>query len=84
MQQLELKLFGCGMDIGHSCEVAGSRPRSSLGNRRQHAGLAVLDRLDNLESNVDSVSRVANKAKVHSNSQHCTLHAHVCSGCMLG
>ncbi len=28
-------------------------------------GLAVLDRLDNLESNVDSVSRVANKAKVH-------------------
>ena len=83
MQQLELKLFGCGVDIGHSCEVAGGRPRSSLGNRRQHVGLAVLDRLDNLESNVDNVSRVANKAKVQCSIQHPNLCADICSMLLL-
>lgn len=64
VQQLELKLFGCGLDGSHSRESPGGRPRSSLGHRRGPAGLAVLDRLDSLERSVDSVSKVANKAKV--------------------
>ena len=67
VQQLEIKLCGSSMELSHSpasthLGSAGRRPPSP--HARTHTGLAVLDRLDQLDREVEGVTHVANKAKV--------------------
>ncbi len=67
VQQLELRLCGTTMDpvlSSGSAEMGVSGRRSALGHNRPQLGLAVLDRLDQLDRDFEGVSRVANKAKV--------------------
>ena len=67
MQQLELKLCGTSMDLWHaaaSAEAGGGHRRAGMGHSRALTGLAVLDRLDQLDKEMEGVTRVANKAKV--------------------
>ena len=67
VQQLELRLCGTTMDpvlSTGSAEMGVSGRRSALGHNRPQLGLAVLDRLDQLDRDFEGVSRVANKAKV--------------------
>ena len=66
VQHLEVKLCGTSMDPApaHSSgELTGSGRWSRLGHRPP-TGLAVLERLDMLDKEVQGVSTVANKAKV--------------------
>jgi hypothetical protein len=67
VQQLELRLCGTTMDpvlSTGSVEMGSSGRRSALGHNRPQLGLAVLDRLEQLDRDFEGVSRVANKAKV--------------------
>lgn len=67
VQQLELKLFGTSVDLSHAAsatELGSSSRRAGSPHYRSHAGLAVMDRLDQLDRDVDGVTQVANKAKV--------------------
>ena len=67
VQQLELRLCGTTMDpvlSSSSAEMGVSGRRSAMGHNRPQLGLAVLDRLDQLDRDFEGVSRVANKAKV--------------------
>ena len=67
VQQLELRLCGTTLDpvlSTGSAEMGVSGRRSALGHNRPQLGLAVLDRLDQLDRDFEGVSRVANKAKV--------------------
>ena len=67
VQQLEMKMCGTSLDPSHvsgSGELHGSGRRSGLAHNSPHNGLAVLDRLDQLDKEVEGVTRVANKAKV--------------------
>ncbi len=67
VQQLELRLCGTTMDpvlSTGSAEMGVSGRRSALGHNRPQLGMAVLDRLDQLDRDFECVSRVANKAKV--------------------
>lgn len=74
VQQLELSLCGASMDLGHHAAASaeygtGSSPgRPGWAHSRLHAGtgLAVLDRLDQLDKQVEGVTRLAHKAQVHS------------------
>ncbi|DBA74957.1 hypothetical protein WJX77_011846 [Trebouxia sp. C0004] len=66
VQQLELRLCGTTMDpvlSSGSAEMGVSGRRSALGHNRPQLGLAVLDRLDQLDRDFEGVSRVANKTK---------------------
>ncbi|KAL3133626.1 hypothetical protein ABBQ32_008144 [Trebouxia sp. C0010 RCD-2024] len=66
VQHLELKLFGTSVDVGHAAsltELGGGGRRAGSPHCRSHAGLAVVDRLDQLDQDVQGVTQVANKAK---------------------
>lgn len=67
VQLLEMKLCGGSLELSHSPASThlgsiGCRPASL--HTRTHTGLAVLDRLDQLDRQVEGVTHVANKAKV--------------------
>ena len=67
VQQLEIKLCGSSMELSHSpasTELGRAGRRGASPHCRSHTGLAVLDRLDQLDREVEGVTHVTNKAKV--------------------
>ena len=67
VQQLEVKLCGSSMELSHSpasTELGSAGRRGASSHCRLHGGLPVLDRLDQLDQQVEGVTHAANKAKV--------------------
>lgn len=67
VQQLEIKLCGSSMELSHSpayTELGSAVRRGASPHCRLHGSLPVLDRLDQLDREVEGVTHVANKAKV--------------------